>query len=246
MSPINAPDHEFSHRMKVALEGNPRIPEKNKGMFSWVRNELREKHGIEVTLETVRKWYAGTIRPRAKKLEALAEILSADTAWLAHGSTIMQDTLDTARHRASSHGAINVVAGLLQIEGVSIAFPEDENEAQRSHFFGIHQGRHSGVFVSHGQKRAGAYRFEFPSIGEKVKLVFTIIDEEDEFRMFIPAEADIREDANYRGGFYTISAMLKGHEMLMNDKLLLQLAKKASLIFKEPVPQMNNERRDTR
>jgi len=231
MSPVNEPDHEFSRRMKIALEANPGIPEKNRGMFSWVRNELREKHGIEVTLETVRKWYAGTIRPRAKKLEALAEILRADTAWLAHGSTIMQDTLDTARHRASSHGAINVVAGFLQIEGASIAFPEDENEAQRNHFFVIHQGRHSAAFVSHGQKKAAAYRFEFPNIAEKVKLLFTIIDEEGKFRMFIPSVADIRENASYRGGLYTISAMHKDQEMLVNDKPLLQLVKKASFIF---------------
>lgn len=114
---------EFENRLQRAADLNPNVPPLRSGRLTYIKDEL-EKRGMTVSLETVRKWFSGEAMPHKSRWETIAEILKVDQAWLVHG---MDDVSPSERRlrNALVDGAVNFVAGLMQMDGAVVAFPDE-------------------------------------------------------------------------------------------------------------------------
>lgn len=114
-------DKGFAQRLNTACDENPHVPAYGMGRQTWVKEKMGVSH------EAVRKWFLGEARPRPDKLAQLARVLECDEAWLALGK---KGDLDPREKRARSlniEGAVNVVTGLLQLNGANCAFPGEKD-----------------------------------------------------------------------------------------------------------------------
>lgn len=117
---------EFADRLTKTADMNPNVPPMRSGRLTYVQGQLK-KRGQELSLESVRKWFSGEAMPHRDRGELLAEILGVDSAWLMLG-TEGQGTPQQRRARnAMVEGAVNLVAGLCQMDGAVIAFPDDDD-----------------------------------------------------------------------------------------------------------------------
>lgn len=110
--------------MDQACDANPRVPAKNYGRLGWFVNEFETRYNVKVTAETIRKWFAGEVRPRHKTLMMLAQILQVDDAWFAVGRDNAVPEKQRKLHGAQANGVVNVIAGLVQLDGGTPAFPD--------------------------------------------------------------------------------------------------------------------------
>lgn len=81
---LDTKDPEFTRRLLEAFEASPRTPIKKHGRYVWVKNELAAR-GIDVTAETVRRWFTGMAVPRPEAMAALASVIGVAPTWLAEG-----------------------------------------------------------------------------------------------------------------------------------------------------------------
>jgi hypothetical protein len=114
---------EFADRLNKAADLNPNVPPLRSGRLTYIQDEM-EKRGMTVSLETVRKWFSGESMPHKSRWETISEILKVDQAWLIHGT---EDVTPSERRlrNAMADGAVNFVAGLMQMDGATVAFPDD-------------------------------------------------------------------------------------------------------------------------
>lgn len=115
---------EFAKRLDSACDSIGHCPPKHKGRQSWVMRELKTRFKEEVTPETVRKWFAGEAMPRPDKTALLAEMLMVDVAWLQIGVDPDMTPRDRKARNAVADGAVNAVAGFIQMDGGHPAFPK--------------------------------------------------------------------------------------------------------------------------
>jgi len=73
----------------------------------------------------VRKWFAGEAMPRPDKTALLAELLMVDVAWLQIGVDPDMAPRDRKIRNAQADGAVNAVAGFIQMDGGHPAFPKE-------------------------------------------------------------------------------------------------------------------------
>lgn len=121
-------DEGFARRLETACEANPNCPtEQYRGKQKWVYDNLLEKFDIKVSPEAVRRWFAGEMRPRLKTMSALAQLLEVDLGWLTLGTKPEMTPKERKARNAVADGAVNLVAGIVQMNGGSVAFPTDGN-----------------------------------------------------------------------------------------------------------------------
>jgi hypothetical protein len=140
----------FRDRIAQACDNNPHVPPLNHGRLTWVVTKLKENFGVSVSVETVRRWFSGEALPRQARMRALAELLSVDTAWLALGHTQTVTAKEQKLREAELDGAVNLVAGAIQMNGVSPAFPlpDDKQAAQNlTDIFAIVRGAQYALHV---------------------------------------------------------------------------------------------------
>lgn len=153
---------EFARRMQMACDGNPDIPPLNRGRLVWFVERLAEK-GIEVRVETVRRWFGGFSYPRKDAMMALAQALKVDAGWLSSGSSQPKiDMKEAKKQIAVASAALNIVAGFMQLDGAHPAFPEEgdwEADGRQINLYAIIKGiKHS----FHVTPLTGENRFEIP------------------------------------------------------------------------------------
>lgn len=78
-------DPEFARRLDSACDASGLCPPLHKGRLTWVQHELKRHFKEEVSVETVRKWFAGEAKPRQDKVAKLAKLLQVDVSWLSLG-----------------------------------------------------------------------------------------------------------------------------------------------------------------
>lgn len=118
------PALDFAKRLDTALHGHPHAPQGH-GRQRWLRMLIGERTGKMVSYEAVRKWFAGEARPRPDVMKKIAQALEIDEAWLSLGISPAQTPVEARRRNAVAEGAVNLVAGLIQIAGGNIAFPDN-------------------------------------------------------------------------------------------------------------------------
>lgn len=76
---------KFGIRFQTACEAHPLCPPLHRGRLTWLRDQLGGA-GLDVSVESVRKWLSGEGRPSQDKAEALANLLGVDATWLYMGT----------------------------------------------------------------------------------------------------------------------------------------------------------------
>lgn len=75
---------DFAHRLRLACDGHAHCPPLHQGRLTWLRARLAQK-GLNVSVESIRKWLDGESRPKQEKCEVLAQVLGIDAARLYMG-----------------------------------------------------------------------------------------------------------------------------------------------------------------
>lgn len=119
-------DKPFAQRLAQACDSSPKEPPSAYGRLTWLKNRL-EDIGTKVSVETVRKWYSGEVKPRPEKLALLARILEVDEAWLSLGVDPNMTPRERRVRDATVDGAVNLVAGFIQMDGGYPAYPDRED-----------------------------------------------------------------------------------------------------------------------
>ncbi len=114
---------EFAKRLTDSCNKDPRVPNLNRGRLTWLRRRLKETSDVIVSVETVRKWFSGDSKPRDDKLRHIARLLEVDEAWLSLGVSQNASSGEQCGQIISVNGAVNLVAGLIQMSGGHPAFP---------------------------------------------------------------------------------------------------------------------------
>lgn len=124
---------EFAERLNKAADNNPNVPALRSGRLTYIQGELH-KRDIDVSLESVRKWFSGESMPHHSRATLLAEILRVDESWLIFGTEAAGSPANRRLRNALVDGAVNFVAGLAQMDGAAVAFPpEDDRYALAQH-----------------------------------------------------------------------------------------------------------------
>lgn len=123
----------FAARLNQAADDNPSVPDFNHGRYPWFIDQMN-KHGVTVTKETIRKWFYGITRPTPRKAAALATVLQVDEGWLVAGSHQTMTPREQRARNAAADGVVNIVAGMIRVDGGAPAFPDDgDDRAAKDH-----------------------------------------------------------------------------------------------------------------
>lgn len=185
MKEIVHPD--FAQRLERSCDGNPDVPPLNHGRLGWFVDGL-EKHGVHVTIETIRKWFHGETRPRTKALRALAILLKVDEGWLASGRSPEFSETQRRLHSVVAGGVVNLVAGLIQIDGSHPAFPEEgdsEADDKKVNLYAIIRGAKYSFHVTPTVPDDEELHFLVP-VASKGTVVLGVVREREgfSFRVF--------------------------------------------------------------
>lgn len=156
---------DFSTRMHQACDGNPKVPPQNFGRLGWFKAQFEERFDHSVTIETVRKWFAGEARPREKPMQYLAQILAVDHSWLALGTEPDVTEKERKVRNASADGAVNVIAGLIESGGGRPAFPlEDDGRAraEKIDLYAVIRGAQYAFHIAAGMRHDDGWHFTVP------------------------------------------------------------------------------------
>lgn len=200
---------EFAQRMQSACDDNPDVPLPNHGRLGWFSSEIERRFGVSVTIETVRKWFAGETIPRPKMMGYLAAVLGVDHAWLSVGSSPQISEKQKKVRDATADGAVNLVAGLIQICGGHPAFPDD-NDAHalndKIDLYAVIKGAKYSIHVVLAESADGGHVFAIPteSVGTTV-IVGVVRTGELAFRFFEIDSDLIAEAGKRKGGHYSVT-----------------------------------------
>lgn len=215
-------DAGFARRMRQACDRNEKIPAENDGRLVWILKELKTRHGMKIVLQSVHRWYHGKARPRNQKLIALAQVLNVDVGWLAHGLGDVSGGADTGEKETPviRDGAINVVAGMMEMSGINCAWPEpDDPAAEYVHFYAIIKGkqRRFHVVTLLGQKEGG-HKLRIPVDYAKCNIVLLRRVATFSFDVWLVPNDRLEGLATPRGGYAELPISLKGSTISIGAK----------------------------
>lgn len=173
------PHIDFARRLLTACDGNPHVPAPNFGRLRWFEEQLLSRFGITVTREGVRKWFDGVALPRTESMHALAQLLEVDLSWLSLGTSNVPPREQKLRN-AEADGAVNLVAGLIQMSGANPAFPAaGDARAATNHIdiYAIIRGAQYAIHVAVGSEVDGGFKFSVP-IGAQDCVVIGVVKRE--------------------------------------------------------------------
>jgi len=176
---------EFAARLDQACDAHSMVPLKHSGRQAWIQRSLKAQYDEEVSPETVRKWFAGEAKPRPAKLTKLALLLEVDEAWLSMGVSGIEPRTRIARN-ATADGAVNLVAGLIQMDGGQPAFPDENDQDAKTRNIDLHaiiRGGKYDIHVTVGERVDAGLRFHIPYKTESV-VVLGVIRDGFNFRIF--------------------------------------------------------------
>lgn len=198
-------DGQFAKRLDVAMNSHPGAPDAH-GRQKWLRERLITYGNTDVSPEAVRKWFAGLSRPRPSIMRELARVLEVDEAWLSLGLTPVETPVKAEERNALTRGSVNVMAGLIQMFGGHIAFPEPGEEGIDVH--AIINGKRLQVEIKTPVPAAdGTLKLAIAKGWEK-RIVLAVVREDPfNIRIFrVPSE--MIEAGRRRGGYIEIPADL--------------------------------------
>jgi hypothetical protein len=151
---------EFAKRLAQAVAAHPLAPPKHHGQLTWVKRQFAERFNESISPESIRKWFSGEGKPRPDKVAKLASILEVDVAWLSLGAASAVEPKERRLRNAMAAGAVNVVAGLIQMDGGAPAFPTEPQDPV--HLYAVIRGAKYDIHVSVGETEGEKVCFTVP------------------------------------------------------------------------------------
>jgi hypothetical protein len=154
----------FAERLAAALDNNPNVPPLGRGRLGWIQQQFA-KRGVTLTVASVNRWTLGTAVPEPDKIPLLADMLGTDAGWLQHGTNNALSPREARARNALANGAVNLVAGMIQMGGGSIAFPDEDDKAairDAVSLKAIIRGASYSFHVATGEERDGSLHFIIP------------------------------------------------------------------------------------
>ncbi|QQA44033.1 hypothetical protein [Pelagovum pacificum] len=142
---------EFGYRLRLAVESHPDSPEMVQGRQKWLKNRLLEEARVDVSSNTINKWYRGLARPRYGKLHAIAELLQVDESWLALGRRPLDNQTDLPADAGSASGPVLLLAGMIELLGGKVTFPKPGEG--RPHIYANLGDSHGGIVICNSMGR---------------------------------------------------------------------------------------------
>ncbi len=192
-----ADNKDFVSRLNKACDEHPLVPEHGHGRQTWLRAKL------QVSNEAVRKWFAGEARPRPGKMKMLARVLEVDEAWLSLGMSPDLSPKERRVRNATADGAVNVVTGLIQMNGGHCAFPDPKDpRAGYVDLYAIVGGTQMAIHVCLAlalDTKPESFRFMVPSEFEECTVI-GVVQTGPLTQNFIQLRPDLIEKHGVRGG----------------------------------------------
>jgi hypothetical protein len=194
----------FTERLRTAVENSPNVPPMYSGQHTWIIDQLIKK-GITVSRETVSKWFRGDSIPSSARMEALAELFSVDVAWLEFGVHSVVTERERRSHSALARGVVNLVAGMVQMGGGTVAFPEEgDDKAARGAIdvYAIIKGAQYAFHVAIAERENGKLFLTIPKRVDGIVLAVAPRDGQPfSYEIFEVLADQVEEFGNFnRGG----------------------------------------------
>lgn len=173
---------DFAQRMQLACDGNPDIPPPNFGRLGWFAERVTNTRGENVTIETVRKWFAGETLPRRAQMTQLAQALKVSPAWLALGENPELTEREKKVRNAVADGAVNVTAGFISMCGGHPAFPEANDQRAKKNkidLYAVIRGAQYSFSVVVGVEKEDGVHFAVPVEAIHETLVLGVVRTSD-------------------------------------------------------------------
>jgi len=152
-------DAGYAQRLALACDRSDQCPPLHQGRQVWVVEQMADRFHISITTETVRKWMHGEAKPRLDKNSKLAELLGVDPVWLYQGIDPNLSPREKKARNAMADGAVNLIAGFIQMDGGAVAFPEENGVID---LYAIIKGGQYAIHVCLGREEDGEYHFPVP------------------------------------------------------------------------------------
>lgn len=191
----------FVDRLNVACNNNPNVPPMYGGRYEWIVDQLNKRFRINLTKQSVGKWFVGENMPTPTKCEALAEVLGVDAGWLQYGSDMTLSAPQRRMHNALVSGTVNLVAGMIQMDGGAVAFPEDESGPVQ--ITAIIRGVQYGFHVALGERTDAGLMFRVPQRREAV-IVLGLVRDGFDFVIYEIPEEVITEAGRFSRGMLDV------------------------------------------
>lgn len=203
-------DPRFAKRLADSVENHPIAPSGH-GRQKWVREEFQKRYNVKLSPEAVRRWFAGEVRPRPATMQKLAMLLDVDEAWLSLGITPDEAPVDRRKRNARADGAVNYVAGLIQLGGGHIAFPDESKDEAQPDLFAIIHGRQYRIEVKQAHPQDGRFTLRLPAMVDDLTLIVVVETKSPmEFDLIrVPTEV-MAAHGTHKGGFIELEVEQKG------------------------------------
>lgn len=194
--------------MALACEGNTKVPPLNFGRLGWFVKQFEDRYGEAVTVETIRKWFAGQSRPRPKALSNLAQILEVDEAWLAVGKSPEISVQQQKVRNATAEGAVNLIVGLVQMGGGRPAFPADDDALAQQYkidCYAVIKGAQYRIHVALAQSFSDGLMFSIPIEAVEGAFVIGVLPTSDvTFKLYELDRENVEAKATRKGEVYRL------------------------------------------
>jgi len=201
------PEHkDFVNRLNEACDHHPDAPPPYRGRQRWLSKV------ISVSPEASRKWFAGEARPRPPVMKKIAEALKVDEGWLALGLTPIHEPSERKVAERRAGGAIYYIAGLIEMEGGTVAFPEGDDADAGVDLFATVRGRQRKLHVAPADRVApGRYLAALPADHDKLLVLSVVMGHHGHCpRVLFLAPDLLDKHAQSRGGYQEV-------EMIADD-----------------------------
>lgn len=206
---------DFARRLELACQGNPNCPtDEYRGKQKWLKEQLQNRHQIKTSSEAVSRWFSGVMKPRQKTIDAIAQILEVDAVWLSLGVKPDMTKNEKKVRDAQVSGMVNLVAGMIQMAGGTIAFPAAQTENDPDILAIVKGTQHQikvALAVATGDNN---FRFAVPTQHEGLTVI-GLIDEGGMGYTLLRITSDIIAAHGARKGEHTIVEIKKSGRMFL-------------------------------
>lgn len=222
-------DPNFSRRLIMALDSHPQAPAGH-GRQKWLRDELESKFGAKVSAEGVRKYFAGEARPKPQLMKLIAQVVQADEAWLSLGITPDEAPADKQKRNAEADGAVNLVAGLIQMSGGHIAFNETKGDDRRPDITAIVKGKRYDIEIKTARLDGDGFRVSLnKATGEQSVIIVVPSEKPMQFDLLNVPSTLIADSGKNRGGYSELVFVRDRSGYKIGDRLIKPLLDITSL-----------------
>lgn len=207
-------DQGFAKRLETAVYNHPQAPDGH-GRQKWLRERIESRFNTKLSPEAVRKWFSGESRPKPDLVHQMAQVLDVDEAWLSLG--IKPDTTPAQKRQlnATATGAVNLVAGLIQMSGWHIAFPDEPTETVD--LYAIIGGKQHSILVRTAQSsHPTLHKVIVPAGHEKSVVLLVMNPSPTEFTVLRLTKDTIANGGVNKGGFVELEVRQNGQTYSAN------------------------------